>query len=72
MFLLLFCVNPKSFKSSLFSSAVRNVEIRKYGAIILPVVMYRYVTWCQTLLEEHRKTLFEKRVLRRIFGPKRV
>jgi hypothetical protein len=33
--------------------------------------MYKYATWCLTLREEHRLRVFEKRVLRRIFGPKR-
>jgi hypothetical protein len=28
-------------------------------------------TWSQTLREEHRLRVFENRVLRRIFGPKR-
>jgi hypothetical protein len=29
------------------------------------------ITWSQTLREEHRLRVFENRVLRRIFGPKR-
>jgi hypothetical protein len=33
--------------------------------------MYKYATWCLTLREEHRLRVFEKRVLRRIFGPMR-
>jgi hypothetical protein len=39
--------------------------------IILPVVLYGYETWSLTLREECRLGLFENRVLRRIFGPKR-
>jgi hypothetical protein len=39
--------------------------------IILPVVLYGCETWSLTLREEHRLRVFEKRVLRRIFGPKR-
>jgi hypothetical protein len=39
--------------------------------IILPVVLYGYETWSLTLREEHRLRVFENRVLRRIFGPKR-
>jgi hypothetical protein len=38
---------------------------------ILPVVLYGYETWSLTLKEEHRLGMFENRVLRRIFGPKR-
>jgi hypothetical protein len=42
-----------------------------YRAIILPVVLYECETWSLTLREEHRLRVFENRVLRRIFGPKR-
>jgi hypothetical protein len=38
---------------------------------ILPVVLYGCETWSLTLREEHRLRVFENRVLRRIFGPKR-
>jgi hypothetical protein len=34
-------------------------------------VLYGYETWSLTLREEHRQRVFENRVLRRIFGPKR-
>jgi hypothetical protein len=37
----------------------------------LPVVLYGCETWSVTLREEHRLRVFGKRVLRRIFGPKR-
>jgi hypothetical protein len=36
------------------------------------VVLYGYGTWSLTLKEEHKLRAFENRVLRRIFGPKRV
>jgi hypothetical protein len=42
-----------------------------YKTIILPVVLYGCETWSLTLREEHRLRLFQNRVLRRIFGPKR-
>jgi hypothetical protein len=42
-----------------------------YKTIILPVVTYGCETWSLTLREEHRLRVFENRVLRRIFGPKR-
>jgi hypothetical protein len=35
------------------------------------VVLYWCETWSLTLREEHRLRVFENRVLRRIFGPKR-
>jgi hypothetical protein len=37
----------------------------------LPVVLYGCETWSVTLREKHRQRVFENRVLRRIFGPKR-
>jgi hypothetical protein len=37
----------------------------------LPVVLYGSETWSLTLREEQRLRVFENRVLRRIFGPKR-
>jgi hypothetical protein len=45
--------------------------MRIYKIIILPVVLYGCETWSQTLREGHRLRVFENRVLRRIFGPKR-
>jgi hypothetical protein len=50
---------------------LRNVKIRIYKTIVLPVVLYGCETWSLTSREEHRLGVFENRVLRRIFGPKR-
>jgi hypothetical protein len=47
------------------------LKIRIYKTIILPDVLYGCETWSLTLREEHRLRVFENRVLRRIFGPKR-
>jgi hypothetical protein len=49
----------------------RNVKVKIYKTIILPVVLYVCETWSLTLREEHRLRVFENRDLRRIFGPKR-
>jgi hypothetical protein len=46
-------------------------KIRIYRTVILPVVLYGCETWALTLKEKHRLKVFENRVLRRIFGPKR-
>jgi hypothetical protein len=46
---------------------LKNIKIRIYKTIILPVVMYGYEKWSLTLWEEHRLRVFEKKVLRRIF-----
>jgi hypothetical protein len=51
--------------SSLLS---KNTKIKIYRSISLPVVLYG--SWSLTLREEHKLTVFENRVLRRIFGPK--
>jgi hypothetical protein len=48
----------------------KNLKIRIYKTIILPVVLYGCKSWSLTLREEHRLRVFEKRVLRRIFVPK--
>jgi hypothetical protein len=42
-----------------------------YKTIILPVVLYGCETLSLTLREEHRLRVFENRMIRRIFGPKR-
>jgi hypothetical protein len=47
------------------------MKIEIYRTIILPVVLYGCETWSLTLREERRLRVFENRVLRRIFGPKR-
>jgi hypothetical protein len=45
--------------------------IRVHRTIILPVALYGCETWSLTLREAQRLRVFENRVLRRIFGPKR-
>jgi hypothetical protein len=49
----------------------RNLKVKIYKTIILPVVLYGCETWSLTLREEYRLRGFENRVLRGIFGPKR-
>jgi hypothetical protein len=48
-----------------------NVKVKIYKTIIIPVILYGFETWSLTLREEHRLRVFENRVLRGIFGPKR-
>jgi hypothetical protein len=59
---------PESFVSSLIS---KNLKIKIYKTVILPVVPYGCKTWSLTLREEHRLRFFENRVFKRIFGPKK-
>jgi hypothetical protein len=49
----------------------KNLKMRIYKTIILPLVLYGCETWSQTLREEHRLRVFENRLLRRLFGLKR-
>ena len=57
----------------LFSSRLlsKNTMIKKYRTIILPFVFCGCGTWSLTLGEKRRLRVFENRVLRRIYGPKR-
>jgi hypothetical protein len=48
-----------------------NIKNRIYGSIIFLVILYGCETWSLILREEHRLRVFENRLLRRIFGPKR-
>jgi hypothetical protein len=64
--LLLF--SPKSF---VFLYHIKNLKIKIYKTVVLPVVLYGCETWSLTLGEEHRLRVFENRVLRKIFGTKR-
>jgi hypothetical protein len=50
----------------------KNVKIRIYETTILLVVLYGCEIWSLTLREEHRLRVSENRVLRRIFGLRRV
>ena len=54
--------------SSLLS---KNLKIKIYRTIILPVGLYGCETWSLILRVERRLRVFENRVLRRTFGPKR-
>jgi hypothetical protein len=45
----------------------KNVKLKIYIAVILPVVFFGCETWSLTLKEAHRLRMFENRVLRRIF-----
>jgi hypothetical protein len=47
------------------------VQIKIFGTVILSVVLYGYEAWFVTFRVEHGLRLFENRVQRRIFGPKR-
>jgi hypothetical protein len=50
---------------------LKKPKIKIYKTVILSVLLYGCETWSLTLGEKHRLRVFENRVLRRIFGPKR-
>ncbi|KAJ4441667.1 hypothetical protein ANN_11525 [Periplaneta americana] len=58
----------KLLSSSLLS---KNLKVRIYKTVILPVVLYGCETWTLTLREEQRLRVFENKVLRKIFVAKR-
>ena len=49
----------------------KNLKTRMYRNITLSVVLHGCETWSLTLREERRLRVFENRVLRRVFGPRR-
>ena len=49
----------------------KNLKVKIYRTLNLPDVLYGCKTWSLTLREEHRLRVFENRMSRRIFGPKR-
>ena len=49
----------------------KNLKIKIYRTIILPVVLYGCETWSLTLREKRKLRVFENMVLRSIFGPRR-
>ena len=50
---------------------LKNINIKIYRTIILPVLLYGCETWSLILREERNLRVFENMVLRRIFGPRR-
>jgi hypothetical protein len=75
---LVFVSFPKSIcfghsVQNLLSSSLlsKNVKIKIYRTIILHVLLYGCESWSLTFREECRLKVFENRLLRRIFGPKR-
>ena len=49
----------------------KNLKIKIYRTIILPLVLYGCETWSLTLREERKLRVSENMVLRRLFGPRR-
>jgi hypothetical protein len=61
-----------SVQNRLSSSLLyKNIKIKIYRTIIFPVVFYGCEILLLTVREERRQMVSEKRVLRRLFGPRR-
>ncbi|KAJ4425913.1 hypothetical protein ANN_27539 [Periplaneta americana] len=60
-------IRLRNLSSSLLS---KNLKVRIYKTVILPVLLYGCETWTLTLREEYRLRVFENKVLRKIFGAK--
>jgi hypothetical protein len=60
--------DAESLSSRLLS---KNLKIKIYRIIILHMALCGCETWSLTLREECRLRVFENRVLRKVFGPKR-
>jgi hypothetical protein len=60
-----------SVQNGLSFGLYKNEKIRICKTLILPVVLCGCEMWSLTLRKEHELKVFENRVLRRIFGPKR-
>ena len=56
-------------ESFVFRLLSKNLKIKIYRSIILPVVLYGSETWSLTWREERKLRVFENMVLR-IFGPR--
>jgi len=54
-----------------FLFAIKNINIKIYRSIILPVVLYGCETWSLKWWEESSLRVFENTVQRRVFGPRR-
>ena len=65
------CLPSFSAESFVFQVAIYKYKNLVYGAIIFPFVLYGCETWSLTLRKERKLRVFENRVLRRIYGPKR-
>jgi hypothetical protein len=61
--------SPERDIFTLIQSRFKNIKIRTYKTVILPVVLYGCETWSLTVREKHRLRVFEGRVLRKICGP---
>ena len=58
--------NTQLFNSSLIS---RNSKLQIYRTLVRPVVTYVSESWTHTMEEERALAVFERKILRKIYGP---
>jgi hypothetical protein len=58
-------------ESIVFQFVSKIIKIKIQRTVILSIVLYGYENWSLTLKEEHMRSVFQSKVLRRIFGPTR-
>jgi hypothetical protein len=61
-----FYKNPKLLTSKLLT---RNIKLKLYLILIIPVVTYGAETWAETESELQKLLIFERKILRKIYGP---
>ena len=62
-------VHKKLFTSKLIS---RNVQLQLYNTLIRPIITYASETWVLKENVINKLTIFERRIMRKIFGPIRT
>jgi hypothetical protein len=63
------CHLVKNLKSFNLLSKIIKIKVQK--TVILSIILYGYENWSLTLKEVHVLRVFQNKVLRKIFGPKR-
>jgi hypothetical protein len=71
LFVVIIAVNCDSGTKHMNRALSKTQSILILQQVILPVVLYGYETWSLTLREVRRLRVFENRVFRSVFGPKR-
>jgi len=69
--IIIYACKSNNYERKSKSLLYKKIKIKIHRTIIFPVVLYGCETWSLTLKEKCRLKVFENKVLRRIFGPKR-
>jgi len=58
-------------KTSNIAINIKEIELKIYITVILPVILYGCESWSTTLADEHKLRVFENKILRKLYGLKR-